>query len=209
MKVVLISDTHGFQPQVPDGDILIHAGDLTMRGTHGQVTEAGNWLNSLPHKYKVVIAGNHDWLFEKNLSEAKTLLGTDIIYLENSDITIEGIKIYGSPVQPRFFDWAFNVNRGDAIRHYWDMIPTDTDILVTHGPPRQVLDQSNAKLHTEHCGCDDLFSAIERIRPKIHVFGHIHGGYGKQEMTFGTTCYNASIVDEAYHVRNKPWVLEI
>jgi Icc-related predicted phosphoesterase len=208
-KVVLISDTHGMEPKVPDGDILIHAGDLTMMGTYTQVAKAGTWLRSLPHKHKVVIAGNHDYLFEKNLPDARAMLGPGIQYLENSSTTIDGLKIYGSPVQPRFFDWAFNVDRGEAIRKYWDMIPEGVDILVTHGPPRGILDQANAKLRTEHCGCDDLWDAIHRNPPKIHVFGHIHGGYGTETTKFGTVCYNASVVDEAYKLANKPWVVEL
>src|SRR5208282_1908879 len=166
MKIVMISDTHGFKPTVPDGDILVHAGDLTMRGSKTQVEDAGKWLNSLPHKHKIVIAGNHDWLFQKDLSLAKDLIAGDgVEYLENSEVWVEGLKFYGSPVQPWFYDWAFNVPRGEAIREYWNRIPADTDVLITHGPPRGILDQANAKLNTEHCGCDDLYEAIERVRP--------------------------------------------
>jgi Icc-related predicted phosphoesterase len=209
VKLILISDTHGFEPKVPDGDILIHAGDLTMNGTYNQVAKAGTWLRSLPHKNKIVIAGNHDWLFEKNLPDARAMLGPGIHYLENSSTTVERLKIYGSPVQPRFFDWAFNVDRGAKIKAYWDMIPDNVDVLVTHGPPRGILDQANPARNTEHCGCDDLWDAIHRIQPRIHVFGHIHGGYGKQETKFETMCYNASVVDEAYRLRNEPWEVYI
>lgn len=206
-KIVLVSDNHGFFPNVPDGDILIHAGDLTMNGTHSQVYDAGKWLQSLPHKYKVVIAGNHDWLFARRKDTAIELLGPNVTYLEDSGIEINGLKIYGSPVQPTFFNWAFNVDRGSAIKAYWDKIPEDTDILVTHGPPRGILDQANPARNTEHCGCDDLWDAIHRIQPKVHVFGHIHGGYGKQETKYETACYNASVVNEAYKVQNEPWQL--
>jgi len=209
MKVVLISDTHGFEPKVPDGDILIHAGDLTSKGTHNQISAAGSWLRSLPHKYKIVIAGNHDFLFERNQADALSMLGSGFVYLENSSVTIEGIKIYGSPVTPRFYDWAFNVDRGEPLRKYWDTIPEDTDILVTHGPPKGVLDQASASMNTFHCGCEELLLALKRIHPKIHVFGHIHGGHGKHEMSYGTTCYNASMVDEAYKIGPEAFTVEL
>lgn len=209
MRLVLISDTHGLEPRVPDGDVLIHAGDLTMTGTRSQVAAAGAWLQSLPHRHKVVIAGNHDWLFERKPADAVAMLGAGITYLQDSATAIKGVKIYGSPVQPRFFDWAFNVDRGFAIRHYWDAIPADTDILVTHGPPMGVLDQANPALDTEHCGCEELLLAVKRVHPRIHIFGHIHGGYGKHETVFGTVCYNASAVNEAYKLKNAPWVVEL
>ena len=209
MKLVLISDTHGFECPVPDGDVLIHAGDLTMSGTVTQISQAAYWLNGLPHKHKIVIAGNHDWLFERKPEKAISLLGPNITYLQDQQTIINGVKFWGTPVQPRFYDWAFNVDRGEPIRRYWGMIPKDVDVLITHGPPRGILDQANAVLNTEHCGCDDLLTALNWFHPKIHVFGHIHGGYGKQEVMGGIVCYNASIVNEAYKPVNAPWVVEL
>lgn len=209
MKLVLISDTHEKHGKltVPDGDVLVHAGDLTYRGDFYATLEAAQWLRSLPHKHKIVIAGNHDYLFEKKNKEARGLMD-GLHYLENESVVIEGIKFYGSPVQPRFYDWAFNVDRGPAIRAYWDRIPEDTDVLITHGPPRGVLDQAAPHRNSEHVGCDDLFEAVLRIKPKVHVFGHIHGGYGYRRI-LDTQFYNASVVDEAYNVRNEPWEVEI
>jgi Icc-related predicted phosphoesterase len=160
----------------------------------------------------VCIAGNHDWLFERNQKAAIEALGPGITYLENSGVEIEGLKIWGSPVQPPFMNWAFNVPRGPEIRKYWDKIPVGTDILITHGPPKGILDQSNAALNTEHCGCEELLLALHRVKPPIHVFGHIHGGYGLQDVRHGrdryeaTFCHNVSVVDEAYRVVNKPVV---
>ena len=211
MRIVLISDTHGFEPEVPEGDILIHAGDLTMSGIHQQVAAAGAWLQMLPHKYKVVIAGNHDWLFQRDLKTALDRLGDldkGIIYLENAYEIVNGLKIYGSPVQPTFFNWAFNIDRGEPIRNYWNMIPNDVDILITHGPPMGILDQANERLNTEHCGCEELLLAIKRVKPRVHVFGHIHGGYGNVQLG-ETAYYNASVVNEAYEVTNKPWVIDL
>lgn len=208
MKIILISDTHTFhnQVQVPEGDILIHAGDMGLRGNPQEIQPCLDWLNAQPHKHVVAIAGNHDWAFQKwpeHLSLGR------IIYLEDSGVGIDGTFFYGSPVQPEFCNWAFNVARGPSIKKHWDMIPTGTDVLITHGPPRGIGDQSAPHLHSECLGCDDLFEAVERVNPKIHVFGHIHGGYGKTQFGSGTTFYNAAVCNEAYKVANKPWVVEL
>jgi Icc-related predicted phosphoesterase len=212
MKIVLISDTHGFCPEVPDGDVLIHAGDFTFTGTRKEIAKAGKWFQSLPHRYKLAVAGNHDWLFETDRDLAQHLLcGTDhrITYLENDWCEIDWVRFYGSPVTPEFNDWAFNVKRGAKIKGYWDNISERTDVLITHGPPKGILDQANTKLNTFQCGCEDLLDAVKRVKPEVHVFGHIHGGYGHYKTSFGTDCYNASLVDEAYKLTNAPWVIEI
>ena len=130
-----------------------------------------------------------------------------IMYLEDSGVEIKGLKIYGSPHQPTFFDWAFNVRRG-KLKQYWDRIPEGLDILITHGPPKGILDQSEPHLGSEHLGCDELMAAVERVKPKLHVFGHIHGGYGKVGYV-NTTFINASICDEQYRPTNQPWVIEL
>ena len=210
MKLVLISDTHGLHSKVsvPDGDILIHAGDLTNVGKAMEIAEAGEWLRSLPHKHKVVIAGNHDWGFQKDLGDALQNLGEDIVYLQDSEVTIEGLRIYGSPWQPFFCNWAFNVPRG-MLKPYWDKIPEGLDVLITHGPPSGILDQSAPHLHSECLGDAELFEAVERVNPKVHVFGHIHGGYGSAQFGSGTKFFNASICNEAYRPVNKPWEIEL
>lgn len=209
MRLVLISDTHERHNhvQIPDGDILVHAGDLTYRGDFQNVLVATNWLRKQPHKHKIFIAGNHDFLFERESEKAREL--TDgLIYLENSEVTVEGLKFWGSPITPRFFDWAFNCDRADIFK-YWNEIPDDTDVLITHGPPMGILDQSNpTRSKSEHLGCFDLLGRVLQIGPKVHVFGHIHGGYGHYQRD-KTQFYNASVVNEAYQVRNEPWVVEI
>lgn len=208
MRLVCISDTHTFENQivVPDGDVLIHAGDATIEGTDDEVWMFGQWLNSQPHKYKVVIAGNHDWLFERNPDAARQLLGFGgVHYLQDSGVEIEGVYLYGSPWQPRFCDWAFNTDRGEEIKCKWDRIP-QCDVLITHGPPWGVLDY--VQLGREHLGCEELIKAVGRVRPKVHVFGHIHGGYGEAEIN-GIRFINASICDEAYRPVNAPIVIDI
>ena len=125
--------------------------------------------------------------------------------MNDSGITIEGLKIWGSPIQPTFYDWAFNRKRGAEINKHWKLIPPDTDILITHGPPFQILDKTTSECHV---GCDMLLNKINQIKPKLHVFGHIHEGYGmiqKNETIF----VNASSVNIRYQLVNAPIVLEI
>jgi len=221
MKIVFISDTHDQHgemiTQVPDGDILIHAGDATMLGRMNEISAFGLWFRSLPHKHKVFVAGNHDWMFQKNRTMALQLLNNGIvgdgqgkiIYLEDNMAEVAGLKIYGSPWQPTFFDWAFNLDRGDAIKRKWDLIPEGIDILVTHGPPMGIHDQSFPHMpEDKHLGDQDLMDAVERAKPKIHVFGHIHGGYGKTQYV-NTLFINAAICNEAYKPVNAPIVIEI
>ncbi|MGD1066843.1 MAG: metallophosphatase domain-containing protein [Vulcanimicrobiaceae bacterium] len=196
MRIVAISDTHLRMDaaDVPDGDLLLHAGDLTMRGELEEITRAGSWLRALPHRHKVVIAGNHDFAFEDAPHDARAALGEGLTYLEDDGVTIEGLRFWGSPWQPRFFDWAFNLDRGAALAAKWNMIPTATDVLVTHGPPAGILDLA---VSGEHVGCADLLRRVQALRPRVHVFGHIHEAAGVLEQ-HGTTFVNASICDVDY-----------
>lgn len=210
MKVVLISDTHEQHDKVPipECDILIHAGDFTYRGEHLATQIALEWLDRQPAKHIVAIAGNHDWLFEKQPEAALEILSkTRIKYLENSAIEIGGLKFWGSPITPEFMNWAFNCDRADIFK-YWQNIPTDTDVLITHGPPLGVLDQAAPHKNTEHLGCYDLAHFVSVISPRIHVFGHIHGGHGSQQGTT-TRFFNASVVNEAYAVEYAPFELTL
>lgn len=216
MKIVLISDTHGLHDRVtvPDGDILIHAGDATMTGRMNEIIAFGVWFRSLPHKHKILVSGNHDWMFQRNRTMALQLLNNGIVgegsikYLEDSAVEVEGLKIYGSPWQPTFFNWAFNLDRGEAIKHKWDLIPNGLDVLATHGPPMGIHDQIEPNLGSEHIGCEELMAAVERAKPKVHVFGHIHGGYGKTQYV-NTLFVNASACDEGYKPVNPPVVVEL
>ncbi len=213
MKIVCLSDTHNCSEQiaVPDGDILIHAGDATITGTIDEVVLFNEWFASLPHKYKIFVAGNHDWLFETNNKSARKLLDDSIIYLQDSFTEIENLKIYGSPWQPRFFDWAFNLNRGAEIAEKWKLIPDDIDILITHGPPNGILDEVPRKYFVENTGCEDLLKRVEKLRLnklKLHIFGHIHCGYGTAEK-FGVKFINASNCDESYAPTNAPIIVDL
>lgn len=172
MRIVCISDTHGKHRTmtIPDGDVLVHAGDLTPRGHEKDIKDVNDWLGTLPHKHKIMIAGNHDFEFEKNPINARSWI-TNAHYLCDESLIIDGVKFYGSPWQPRYFDWAFNVDRGEPLKVIWDKIPMDTDVLITHGPPHGILDMTFEKIMA---GCEELLLAVQRIKPKIHIFGHIH-----------------------------------
>ena len=213
-RIVCLSDTHTCNEQisVPDGDILIHSGDATVNGTIPEVMEFNSWIEALPHRHKVFVAGNHDWLFMMDNPSARRLMNPTITYLQDSLTVIEGLKIYGSPWQPRFFDWAFNLNRGAEIAEKWKLIPDDIDILITHGPPNGILDLVPRKGWDENTGCEELRKRVEEIaklgRLKLHIFGHIHCGYGVHE-EFGVRFVNASNCDESYEPSQPPIVIDL
>lgn len=214
-RLIAISDTHGshFGIKIPDGDILVHCGDLSARGGVNDTSDFLNWFNTHPHKHKIFIAGNHDWLFQNDpgLSGYIRMQYPALTYLQDSGYEVEGLKFWGSPVQPRFFNWAFNRDRGEDIKRHWDMIPDDTDVLITHGPPYGICDEAYRVGYntTEHTGCKDLLDATLRIAPKLHLFGHIH--YSGQTSYIGpkTTYANVSMLNEAYLVWGKPMIFDI
>lgn len=177
MKVVATADIHNSKPVLPDGDLLLIAGDLTQRGTLDELKRFRDWLYVQPHKHKVVIAGNHDFCLERKDQklEAELIIGGAAVYLLDQEITIHGHRIYGTPWQPRFYDWAFNVDRGPSIAAKWGQIPTGLDILIVHGPPFGFGDRVS---RGERVGCDDLRNAIEIKKPKYTLFGHIHEDTG-------------------------------
>lgn len=206
LKIVAISDTHTkhHRLEIPPGDLLIHAGDFTNRGSLKDVEVFNEFLGTLPHRYKIVIAGNHDFCFERQPSEARALL-TNCIYLEDEGVEIEGVRIYGSPWQPEFHNWAFNLKRGEALAQKWALIPEDTDILITHGPPYGYLDK--VFLGGRQVGCEDLLQRVKEIKPKYHIFGHIHEAAGI-DSNGHTTFINASSCTFAYKPKNPPILLE-
>jgi len=210
MRFVCTSDTHTLHERVPipDGDVFIHAGDFTSCGELPDIARFNAFLGKLPHTHKIVIAGNHDFAFERQPALARSLL-TNCLYLQDSETVIDGVRIYGSPWQPWFYDWAFNLQRGPEIKAKWDRIPDDVQILVTHGPSLghgdEVLRPSGKG---ERVGCEDLLAAIKRIKPAYHVFGHIHEGYGITKEG-PTTCVNACMCDDRYNPVNPPIVFDL
>ena len=181
-SIAAMADTHGFHERltVPDADILIHAGDLTQMGTRPQVEESLAWLRSLPHRHKVLIAGNHDFLFEDEAAAAEALVReAGIHYLRDAEIVLEGLRIWGTPWQPRFFDWAFNLDRGEPLAAKWRLIPEGVDVLVTHGPPAGYGDRC---FDGRRVGCADLLQHLGRVKPRVNLFGHIHEDRGEWQL---------------------------
>ena len=207
MKLTFISDTHSLHNKLTldGGDILFHCGDFTKKGELSEVKDFAKYMGQQDYKYKIVIAGNHDFCFEnKNKDEAEKILKDNgLIYLNDSFAVVENIKIWGSPVQPWFYDWAFNRKRGDEIKRHWDLIPDDINILLTHGPPHGILDTIHSG---ESVGCEELLKAVARIKPHIHAFGHIHEAYGSKTVGM-TKLINACSTDLTYKIKNQPFNL--
>lgn len=214
MKICAVSDFHGqYEAKrlvIPDADMLIFCGDFTAARSFDELPKFAEWLSKLPHKYKIFVAGNHDWCFEANKSTSVQMLKdnvSNIYYLDNEMIEIEGLKIYGTPIQPEFCNWAFNKNEY-ARQHYYSLIPTNLDILVTHCPPHGILDWCP----NGNVGCPVLKSELYRILPRYHFCGHIHESYGIKEECFGNsiiTFVNSSVLDGNYRLVNDPIVLEV
>lgn len=174
MRIVAVADTHTFEDDLgalPDGDVFVHAGDMLRRGSLKELEPVAKWIRALPHRHKIVVAGNHDFCFERVRPHALDLLGPDVHYLEDSEVTLEGIRFWGSPWQPEFHDWAFNLPRGEKLAAKWAQIPQGIDVLVTHGPPLHHGDRTDVNGRQ---GCEALLEALPRIRPRLHLFGHIH-----------------------------------
>lgn len=217
MKIVCISDTHNQHSFInndilknEDGaiDTIIHAGDISLRGTRNEISPFLNWYNKLPFKNKILIAGNHDFFFEtgdKDVLKQMLSYHKGITYLNDSGVEIDGIKFWGSPVQPWFYNWAFN-RVEEAIKPHWDMIPSDTNVLITHGPIKGYLDRT---IRGDSTGCPHLRDRIlDLTNLKLHVCGHIHEGYGKYD-AFGCQLVNASVLDHNYKMSNAPILVEI
>lgn len=216
MRIVCMSDTHGGHEEVvvPEGDVLIHAGDFCSRGEANDMASFWRWWLRLPHKIKVVVPGNHDLVAESNPLLARRLFddfGSDHHYLTHDFRYVVGLGlIWGSPITPAFGNWAFQKPRsGDEIRAHWERIPESLSILITHGPPNGILDRTSYRLaQGESVGCEHLADAVFRRKPKLHVFGHIHEGHGVIEKN-GTIFVNASIMDKDYEIANNPVVIDL
>lgn len=210
MKIVCISDIHNKQKHInmPEGDVVVCTGDISSRGYDHELKNFIKWYSKLPYKRKVLICGNHDIGAEIEFSTEfkEWCKDAGIDYLENSEVTIDGVKFYGSPVTPTFgVGWAWNVDR-DRIKKYWEAIPSDTGVLLTHGPPYSILDR--AFYTNDNVGCYHLFKKVFETKPKLHVFGHIHEQYGTRVID-GITFVNACICNLGYTPSNAPIVVEI
>ena len=227
MRITVLSDTHtrhGLIPMedLPGGNLLLHAGDIMNSGYNkNDIWDFCHWFQSLKqYEDKVFIAGNHDRMFQNHPEDVKEWLDKfgDIIYLQDDDLVLYGdgpngdlpennIRIYGSPWQPEFYSWAFNLQRNSIeLSGKWEAIPDNTDIVITHGPAFGTLDTVTGR-PWDNLGCELLAERIERFRPKIHVCGHIHSGYG-YEFKNGTHFFNAAILNESYEYTQKPMTFD-
>ena len=215
MKIVAISDTHGMHRRldgkIPEGDLLIHAGDLTRHGSRGEFVDFCEWFAEQPHTHKLFIAGNHDKYLEEDAAQADYYINKfGLTYLKDSSVTIDGQIFYGSPRTPQYYNWSFMSVRGNSIKRYWDNIPDNTDVLITHGPPLGQGDlvppYPGVSKFPRSAGCLQLLLRIKEVKPKVHICGHIHAGYGISqcdELPL-TTFINAATCTEGYAPSNAP-----
>lgn len=217
MKITCISDTHliikdpasraRLTAMLPGGECIVHAGDVSGKGTIPEIQMFLDWFSSLNYTHKIFIAGNHDHLFEKDPSLAQSMVDSypGLTYLNDSGAEIEGIKFWGSPVTPYFYNWAFN-RYSDQIAQHWEMIPADVDFLITHGPPKGILDQLE---DSSRVGCPSLLNKVLKIKPKVHQFGHIHCARGIDRID-NIIFVNSAVLDEDYRlVELSPFEVEL
>lgn len=218
MKLLCLSDTHNKHNFIPEKylvnpnneiSMVIHAGDMTGSGSKQEIRDFFDWYSELPFNHKIVIPGNHDWFFEEAPEYEITSFLNEypgIIYLNDSGIEIEGYKIWGSGITPYFCAWAFN-RIGDTIKQHWDLIPLDTDILVTHGPIHGYLDM----VGRYNKGCPYLYERVmEMPGLRLFVCGHIHEDYGRVVLEPGNTIViNASVLDANYVMKNIPLIVDL
>lgn len=219
MRIAFTSDTHNqVSEKNPDhvdlfscvrfADVLVHCGDATTQGTAEQIVQFSRWFAGLPCDIKIFVPGNHDKLFESDEMKARHLLDSSITCLINESLVLNGVSFYGSPIVPSFGQWAFGLARGSPeMRKARDEIP-HCDVLITHGPPSDVLDFTSH--HMEHAGCWDLYRRVANDPPKVHAFGHVHDGYGaKYDMRLCTMFLNVACCDPKYRPVNRPLIVEV
>jgi Icc-related predicted phosphoesterase len=213
MKLLFLSDTHNklvhFSHRLPEVDFIFHSGDYSNHGSQEELENFLDEFSKLKSKYKIFIAGNHDYIFQHYPALAERVVlnyKESITYLQDSYVTIEGLTIYGSPWQPTYFNHAFNLERhSDELKSKWDKIPPKTDILLTHGPPHGILDLTNSGLYV---GCELLRFRLKSVKPLIHSFGHIHernGFYQTTESLF----INATVVNKQINIEGPAYLVTL
>jgi Icc-related predicted phosphoesterase len=210
LKVVAISDTHNQHEKltIPKCDVLIHAGDFTGSGTISETKAFVNWFSKQPAKDKVFISGNHDALDQEFSPLFKSIVSEypSVTYLRDEMAIIQGLKIYGYPWTPRFFDWNWMADpESPLMLSTLKAIPEDLDILISHGPPKGLLDKTE---RGESVGSSDLLLELDRIKPRYLICGHIHHSCGILEQN-GMTIVNAAILNDHYQYKNQPIILDI
>lgn len=231
-RVVCISDTHGQHEalDVPDGDVLVFAGDACSAGTPGEWAAFCRWLGALPHAHKVVVPGNHDWPLQPSVPAwgvsarygpatlrhaRRRVEDAGAVLLMDHEATVAGLRVYGSPWVPAFYRWAFNLPRGGAkLAEVWSRVPEGLDVLVTHTPVFGTLDRTD---RGERAGCGRLADRLRQLDgagagPRFHVHGDIHEAAGVHAPPLGAvgrTTVNASVLDASYRHAQTPVVLDV
>lgn len=223
MRLVCISDTHNYHKDLvlPEGDVLIHCGDFSMGGSFRELAAFIAWIGQTNFKHKICVAGNHDFLAEENPTLIKAMFQENgVNYLVNESVEIDGYTFWGSPYTLQFMDWAFMKAPKD-IEKIWVQIPDKVDVLITHGPPFRILDQTSRR---DHVGCASLLYHTTRVKPKIHCFGHIHEAYGSKTIWWNgdkaaecrqtpedktTVFLNCASMDEHYSLEHEPMVIDL
>ena len=235
-RLVCLSDTHGQHDRlggafaVPEGDVLVFAGDACSAGTPGEWAAFCRWLGALPHARKVVVPGNHDWPLQPSVPAwgVRARYGPTTIevarqraeaagatLLLSESVEVAGLTIWGSPWVPAFHRWAFNLPRGGSeLAEVWDRIPPGLDVLVTHTPAFGLLDMTD---RGERAGCERLADRLaaldaEGAGPRLHVHGDIHeaaGVHSPPRGTEGRTTVNASVLDVRYRLAHSPVVIDL
>lgn len=212
MKLVCISDTHGDHEklELPAGDVLVHAGDLSAHGEESETLAFMQWFGRQDYSYRVCIAGNHDTFIEQHPRRAAAYAEENgTLLLNDSACEIDGIRFWGSPITPRFYHWSFMRDPGEPIEKHWRMIPADTQVLITHGPPFGIMDKVNRDDGSkEHAGCPSLLKRLDEVQPVAHLFGHIHEGRGHRQVS-GIDYYNISTMNEHYQMVHDPVLVDI
>jgi hypothetical protein len=218
MRLVCFADTHQFHDElvVPDGDVVISAGDVGRRGSTDEIEGFLRWFSALPHRHKLFTPGNHDGCLQRDAAAIRAAF-PDVTVLIDAGVVIDGISFWGAPWTPTFHDWAFMLPRGPALAARWALIPDGTDVLITHGPPRRILEDVSSHRGGDlvdalgglddderFVGCDDLRERVRAVRPRVHLFGHIHTRRGVV-VDEGTTFVNCT----TWECEQPPTVIDI
>jgi len=202
LNIVVLSDSHGKFNflKVPDGDILIHCGDWSNLGKVEECIKFNNWLKEQPHKYKFYIPGNHEIGFEKQPGLSESLI-TEAENIHGKVVNVEGLKIFGCSYTLPFMNWAY-MRTENELENYFSNAPSDIDVLITHGPPKGVLDETIQGTST---GSQALLEYTKKIKPQYHFFGHIHEAAGMDIFTSCKTIYvNVAVLNERYNPASQP-----
>ncbi len=207
MRIVIISDTHNLHGKlgVMRGDVLIHCGDGLngFQQSRQSVEDMDDWFGRQEFDRIFYVGGNHDFELEDRVRAGLPAL-RNADFLQDEPRQYSGVIFYGAPWIPELNGSAFYLPNAE-ISAKWDLIPDDTNVLITHTPPKNVLDQNR---HGEHCGCPELQRRLIDLKPRIHCFGHIHASGGKVDHR-GTTFVNASMVNSQYRIANRPYEFDI